>query len=122
MNEGSLSAMRANGNMGMHGLLEMASEQPSKLLALFGLDGKPTLNFQQFRAVTDVPRATCYEKWDSTSPSFDPDFPVGSKKTDSRNSPLSFASIEAIAWILKRREARRMERFGGKVAGGESNV
>lgn len=122
MNESSLSALRARSNMDTQGLLEMVSEQPSKLLALFGLDDEPTLSFRRFQAVTGVPHSTCYQKWDSTKSSFDPDFPVGSKKTDSRNSPLSFVSIEAIAWILKRREARRVERLGDKVTGGMNNV
>ena len=122
MNASSSLSVSAHFNMDNDGLLEMAGEQPSKLLALFGLDGKPTLNFQQFQNVTDVPRATCYSKWDTAKPSFDPDFPIGSKKTDARNSPLSFVSIEAIVWILKRREARRMERLNSTVMKGESHV
>lgn len=122
MNESSSIAMLACINTGKDGLLEMANEQPSKLLALFGLDGKPTLDFHQFQTVTNVPRATCYAKWDATKPSFDADFPIGSKKTDTRNSPLSFVSIEAIGWILKRRELRRMERFNRKVMGGADHV
>lgn len=122
MNESSSLSVGAYFNLGNDGLLEMAGEQPSKLLALFGLDGKPTLNFKQFRNVTDVARATCYEKWDSAKPSFDPDFPIGSKKTDARNSPLSFVSLEAIVWILKRREARRMERHNSAVTKGERHV
>jgi hypothetical protein len=122
MNESSSLAMLARINMGKDKLLEIANEQPSKLLALFGLDGKPTLNFHQFRTVTNVPRATCYAKWDATKPSFDAEFPIGSKKTEAQNSPLTFVSIEAIGWILKRRELRRSERRNSKAIGGADHV
>lgn len=87
--------------------VEMALKQsPKYLLSMYGMDDRPSLNFEELIDFTKVARSTSYTKWDDDKSSWDPDYPVGTPITDSPNSPLTFDTVDAIRWKLIQRMKR----------------
>ena len=87
--------------------VEMALKQsPKFLLSMYGMEDRPSLNFEELIDFTKVARSTSYTKWDKRDSAWDPDYPVRSQISDAFNSPLTFDTVEAIRWKLIQRLKR----------------